>query len=136
MSAFRIEPGRSATVAFTTAVADTREAALQLADRYHDVSAAQRALNLARTEAEMELRDLDIAPVDVGLYQELAGALVFPHEALRASAAERAAVTQGQSTLWAQGISGDWPIVLATVRAVAGLASVHNCSWRRTNTGA
>ena len=120
----RIEPGRSATVAFTTAVADTREAALQLADRYRDVAAAQRALSLARTEAEMELRDLDIAPADVGLYQELAGALVFPHEALRASPAERAAVTKGQSALWAQGISGDWPIVLATVRATAGLASV------------
>ncbi|MGH7618504.1 MAG: glucoamylase family protein, partial [Gemmatimonadaceae bacterium] len=119
----RIKAGRSATVAFTTAVADTREAALQLADRYRDLAAAQRALSLARTEAEMELRDLDIAPADVALYQELAGALVYPHEALRASPAERAAVTRGQSALWAQGISGDWPIVLATVRAAAGLAS-------------
>ena len=34
----RIEPGRSAMVAFTTAVAPTREAALQLADRYRDGS--------------------------------------------------------------------------------------------------
>ena len=120
----RIEPGRSATVAFTTAVADTREAALQLADRYRDLAAAQRALSLARTETEMEMRDLDIAPADVALYQELAGALVYPHEALRASPAERAAVTQGQTALWAQGISGDWAIVLATVRAAAGLPSV------------
>ncbi len=120
----RIEPERSATVAFTTAVADTREAALELADRYRDVTAAQRALSLARTEAEMELRDLDIAPTDVALYQELAGALVFPHEALRASPAERLTVTRGQPALWAQGISGDLPIVLATVRAAVGLASV------------
>ena len=42
----RIEPGRSATVAFTTAVAATREAALQLADRYRDAAAADRALEL------------------------------------------------------------------------------------------
>ncbi len=49
-------------------------------------AAADRALSLARTEAEVELRDLDIAPADVALYQELAGALVYPHEALRASA--------------------------------------------------
>ena len=120
----RIEPERSATVAFTTAVADTRDAALELADRYRDVAAAARALSLARTEAEMELRDLDIAPNDVALYQELAGALVYPHEALRASPAERLAVTRGQPALWAQGISGDLPIVLATVRAAVGLASV------------
>jgi cellobiose phosphorylase len=120
----RIEPGRSATVAFTTAVAATREAALHLADRYRDVSASDRASSLARTEAEVEVRDLDIEPADLALYQELAGALVYPHEALRAPASERAAVTLGQQALWTQGISGDWPIVLATIRAVAGVASV------------
>lgn len=120
----RVEPGRSAVVAFTTAVAPTREAALQLADRYRDSAAADRASSLARTETEVELRDLDIPPADVALYQELAGALIYPHEALRASAAERVSVTRGQSALWAQGISGDWPIVLATIRAPAGLASV------------
>ena len=120
----RVEPGRSATVAFTTAVAATREAALRLADRYRDFAAAERALSLARTEAEVELRDLDIAPADVALYQELAGALVYPHEALRASAAERVAATGGQPALWAQGISGDWPIVLATIRGPAGLLSI------------
>ena len=120
----RIEPGRSATVAFTTAVAPTRDAALQLADRYRDGAGADRALSLARTEAEVELRDLDIALADLALYQELAGALVYPHEALRAVSSERAAVTRGQSALWAQGISGDWPIVLATIRAPAGVASV------------
>jgi cyclic beta-1,2-glucan synthetase len=120
----RIEPGRSTNVAFTTAVAATREAALQLADRYRDSTAASRALSLARTEAEVELRDLDIAATDLALYQELAGALVYPHEALRAPAAERALVTTGQAALWSQGISGDWPILLATIRAPAGLASV------------
>jgi cyclic beta-1,2-glucan synthetase len=120
----RIEPGRSTTVAFTTAVAHTRDAALRLADRYRDSAAAERALSLARTEAEVELRDLDIAPADVALYQELAGALIYPHEALRAPESERAAVTRGQAALWAQGISGDWPIVLATIRAPGGLESV------------
>jgi len=120
----RIEPGRSASVAFTTAVADSREAALQLADRYRDVAAAERALSLSRTEAEIELRNLDIAPADVALYQQLAGALIYPREALRVPESERAAMTQGQSALWTQGISGDWPIVLATVRTPAGLASV------------
>jgi len=120
----RVEPGRSAVVAFTTAVAPTRDAAVQLADRYRDTRAAERALTLARTEAEVELRDLDIAPTDLALYQELAGALIYPHEALRASSAERQAATGGQSALWAQGISGDWPIVLATIRVSTGLPSV------------
>ncbi|MEP6494568.1 MAG: glucoamylase family protein [bacterium] len=120
----RLEPGRSATVAFTTAVAGTREAAAQLADRYRDLGAAERALSLSATEARVELNDLDIESADAGLYQQLAGALIYPHEALRAPEPERAANRRGQSALWAQGISGDWPIVLATIRVEAGLASV------------
>ena len=59
-------------------------------------AAGDRALSLARTEAEVELRDLDIAPADLALYQELAGALVYPHEALRASA-ERARSRHGRT---------------------------------------
>ena len=69
--------------------------------------AADRALSASRaTEAEVELRDLDIAPADVALYQELAGALIYPHEALRAP--ERSAWRESnRRRLWAQGISGD-----------------------------
>jgi cyclic beta-1,2-glucan synthetase len=120
----RLEPGRSATVAFTTAVAGTRDAAVQLADRYRDLGAAERALSLSSTEARVELNDLDIEPSDAGLYQQLAGALIYPHEAFRAPEPERAANRRGQPALWAQGISGDWPIVLASIRMDAGLASV------------
>src|SRR6185369_13134585 len=65
----RVEPGRAAVIAFTTAVASTREAALQIADRYRDSAAGERASSLARTETEVELRDLDIAPADLALFQ-------------------------------------------------------------------
>jgi cyclic beta-1,2-glucan synthetase len=120
----RLEPGRSATFAFTTIVADTREQALQAVDRYRDPEAARRALALIGTEAQIELRDLDISPTDAALYQDLAGALIYPRESLRAPRAERLANRRGQTALWAHGISGDWPIVLATIRDATGLPSV------------
>ncbi|MGI8499086.1 MAG: GH36-type glycosyl hydrolase domain-containing protein, partial [Gemmatimonadaceae bacterium] len=119
-----LEPGRSATVAFTTVVADSREEALRHADRYRDLRAADRALALSGTEAQMEFRDFDVTPAEAALYQELAGALIYPHEALGASQAERAANRRGQRALWAHGISGDWPIVLGTIGDAAGLPSV------------
>ena len=120
----RIEPGRSATVAFTTIVTDTRDDALAAADRNRNLEAAERALSLSWTGAQVELRDLDVSPEDAAMYQELAGALIFPREALRAPHVERAANRRGQTTLWAHGISGDWPIVLATIRAEVGLPSL------------
>src|SRR5690606_10374298 len=42
-----VPAGESVTVAFTTLVAATRERAFELADRYRDPHAAQRALDLA-----------------------------------------------------------------------------------------
>ncbi|MEP6618145.1 MAG: glucoamylase family protein [bacterium] len=120
----RLEPGRSATVAFTTIVTDTRDDALAAADRNRNLGAAERALSLSWTGAQVELRDLDVAPEAAALYQELAGSLIYPREALRAPQHERAANRRGQSALWAHGISGDWPIVLATIRAEVGLPSV------------
>ncbi len=120
----RLEPGRSATIAFTTVVTDTRDDALIAADRHRDLGAAERALALSWTVAQIELRDLDVSPEAAALYQELAGSLIYPREALRASQAERAANRAGQPALWAHGISGDWPIVLATIRAEVGLPSV------------
>jgi cyclic beta-1,2-glucan synthetase len=45
----RLAPGESASAAFTTLVATTRERAFELASRYHDPHSAQRALDLAWT---------------------------------------------------------------------------------------
>ncbi len=120
----RIPPGRSATVAFTTIVAETREEALVAADRHNDLGAAERALSLSWTVAQIELRDLNVSADAAALYQELAGALIYPREAMRAPQEERAANRRPQSALWAHGISGDWPVVLATIRSEAGLPSV------------
>ncbi len=120
----RLEAGRSATIAFTTVVTDTRDDALIAADRHRDLGAAERALAISWTVAQIEMRDLDVSPEAAALYQELAGALIYPREALRAPQAERAANRAGQSALWTHGISGDWPIVLATIRAEVGLPSV------------
>ena len=120
----RLEPGRSATVAFTTIVADSRDEALIAADRHRDLGAAERALALSWTVAQIELRDLDVSADAAALYQDLAGSLIYPREAMRAPEHERAANRSAQSALWAHGISGDWPIVLATIRAEVGLPSV------------
>ena len=120
----RLDAGRTARVAFTTLVADSREEARNVADRYRDLRAADRALSLSWTTAHVELRDLDVPPADAALYQVLAGALIYPNDELRASATLRAENRRGQRALWALGISGDWPLVLATIDDATGLSSV------------
>ncbi len=132
----RLAPGRSASVAFTTLVATTAVRAFELADRYHHPNAAQRALDLAWTSTHIELRELGITPADAAVFQDLAGYLLYAIPGLRPSSAELLRNTGSQALLWAMGISGDWPIILATIESVEGLATLQQLFsahryWRR-----
>ncbi len=132
----RLEPGQSATVAFTTLVANTRERAFELAGRYHDGYGAQRALDLAWTSQQLELRELDLTPTDAAVFQEVAGALLYPRAELRASEEEMSRNKGSQPLLWANGVSGDVPIILASIDSMNGLPTLRQLFaahhyWRR-----
>ena len=73
-----------------------------------------RAIALASTHAQIELRHLGLTIEDTMRFQRLAGRLMFGDPRLR----EADAVLnnrRGQPELWKYGISGDLPIVLATI---------------------
>jgi cyclic beta-1,2-glucan synthetase len=120
----RIPPGASAHIAFTTFVTEQKERAVELADLYHDPYSARRALDLSWAQAQAELRDLGIAPADAALYQDLAGHLMFPHPGFRPAQSAVEENRLGQQALWALGVSGDWPILLATIESHVGMPSV------------
>ncbi|MEO6778710.1 MAG: glucoamylase family protein, partial [Gemmatimonadaceae bacterium] len=120
----RVPAGRSVPVSFTTLVAETRARAVELADLYDDPFSARRALDLSWAQAQAELRDLGITPSDAAVYQQFAGYLTYPHPRLRPTGSELRDNTQGQQALWPLGISGDNPILLATIDAPEGLSSV------------
>jgi cyclic beta-1,2-glucan synthetase len=131
-----LEPGQSTSVAFTTLVATSREQLFALADRYNHPHAAQRALDLAWTSTQVELRELGITPADAAVFQDLASPLFFGNPALRASQDELRANHGSQPMLWSQGVSGDWPIVLATIDSKEGLPTLRQLFaahryWRR-----
>jgi cellobiose phosphorylase len=119
-----IPAGGSARVAFTTLMADSRERAVELVDRYDEPYAAQRALDLSWTRTQVELRDLGISPADATLYQELAGHLLYGHPALRPSPASTVSTRALLPAVWAMQLSGDWPILLALIEAPEGLPTV------------
>ena len=132
----RLAPGQSASVAFTTLVATTRKRAFELADRYHDAHAAQRSLDLTWTSHQAELRELDLSPAEAAIFQEVAGFLLFPRPELRVPQVELERNRGSQLLLWENSISGDWPIVLATVGSVEGLPTLRQLLaahhyWRR-----
>src|SRR5262245_10729020 len=121
--AVRLAPGTTATLSFATTVADTREAAEVAADVCRLPAAAARAFELAWAHSRVELHDLGISPAISHLFQRLAGHVLFPPPALRATPAI-AANHQPQPALWRHGISGDLPILLVVVSESDGLPLV------------
>ena len=110
-----IESGHSARIAYVTGAADSRERALALAEKYHDIGNAQRAADLAWSTSQIELRDLGITPGESVTFLRLASRLLLtdPHSRLKVltEVENRLPV----SALWSIGISGDDPILLVKI---------------------
>ena len=111
----RIPPGATARVVFSTAIASTRELALDLADKHRDARTFERTLTLAWTQAQVQLRHLGIGPEEEHLFQKLANGVLYSDVSLRPSTEVLSRATLQLGPLWAEGISGDLPIILALI---------------------
>jgi len=121
-----LAPGETVTVDLVLGVAGTRDQACGLIDTYRERQAADRVFELAWTHGQALLRQLDASEADARLYACLAGAVVYPHGALRADAAlaEQPGAhtsTAGQADV----LPLAHPLVLLRLRDAAGLALAH-----------
>ncbi|MGO8673329.1 MAG: GH36-type glycosyl hydrolase domain-containing protein [Capsulimonadaceae bacterium] len=110
-----LKPGERFSLAFVLGVAETEEALTQLVTKYNDPNNGKRALDLAWTNAQIELRHRRIHSRDALQYQRLAAYVVYPSAALRPPADRLRKAVGGQAALWSMGISGDLPIVVITI---------------------
>ena len=111
----RIPRGATARVAFWTLAGSSREDVLDLADKHHDAMAFERVKTLAWTQAQMQLRHLGVASDEAHLFQRLANHILYSNPSLRPPTNVLKRGAGKASMLWAQGISGDLPIVLVRV---------------------
>src|SRR5664279_5447362 len=100
----RVAPGVTARIAFWTLVASSREGLLDLIDKHRDTTAFERASTLAWTQAQVQLRHIGIDPAEAGLFQRLAGHLLYAAPTLRASSDSILRGAGAQSMLWPLGI--------------------------------
>jgi cyclic beta-1,2-glucan synthetase len=121
----RVAPGATVRVAFWTLVAQSRTTILDLIDKHRDVTAYDRAATLAWTQAQVQLHYLGIKPGEAGLFQRLAGHLLYTAPTMRSSAESIRRGAGEQPGLWGQGISGDLPIVLLRIADTENLAIAH-----------
>jgi cyclic beta-1,2-glucan synthetase len=110
-----IDPDTSANVHIISGMAETRDAALALIDKYRDPSFAARAFEMAWSHSQVVLGNLRVTEADAQQFGQLAGSVLFANQLHRANASILARNQRGQSGLWGFGISGDLPIVLLRI---------------------
>jgi cellobiose phosphorylase len=113
--AVTLPPHGSSVIDLLVGVAESREAALALVEKYQSSRMADRAFDLAWTHSQVTLRHLNASDEEAQLYGRLAGALIYADPARRASSGVLLDNRRGQNSLWSYGISGDAPIVLLRI---------------------
>ncbi|RXF69276.1 GH36-type glycosyl hydrolase domain-containing protein, partial [Hansschlegelia zhihuaiae] len=119
-----VEPGGVVRVAFWTMAATSRETLLDLVDAHLDRSAFDRAKTLAWTQAQVQLRHLDVTADEAADFQRLAAPLLYPDPRFRATSDVIERGAGPQSGLWPHAISGDLPIVLLRIDDVEDMEQV------------
>jgi cyclic beta-1,2-glucan synthetase len=120
----RVPPGKVARVTFWTVVAESRAQLLDLIDKHHDRNAFDRAKTLAWTQAQVQLRYLDVKAEEAADFQRLAAPILYADPRFRAPSEAIVRGAGTQSGLWPHAISGDLPIVLLRIGDVEDIAQV------------
>ena len=119
-----IAPGRVARVAFWTMVASSRATLLDLIDKHRDRNAFDRAKTLAWTQAQVQLRHLDVDAEEAADFQRLAAPVLYADPRFRTPSDAIVRGAGSQSGLWPHAISGDLPIVLLRIDDIEDIAQV------------
>ena len=107
-----------------TGIAETRDAALSLIDKYQDRRLTNRVFELAWTYSQVILRQINATEADTQLYGRLASSVIYANSSLRADKNILIKNRRGQSGLWGYSISGDLPIVLLRIEDPANISLV------------
>jgi cyclic beta-1,2-glucan synthetase len=102
----RLAPGSTAHVIFSTVVGESRDAVLDLADKYNEPATFERAVTLAWTQAQVQLHHMGIETDEAHLFQRLANRIIYSDPSLRGAPRMMARNERGAPGLWARGISG------------------------------
>lgn len=111
----RVEPGEQVHLYAVTAVAESKEEAVEIASKLTKAQAVERSFQLAWTRSRIELRNLGMDLFESFSFQSLAAQVLHTPPLRNERSLRIAANSKGQSGLWSFGISGDRPIIAVRI---------------------
>ncbi|NLB43212.1 MAG: glycosyl transferase family 36, partial [Clostridiales bacterium] len=119
-----VPAGETVRASYMTGVADSREAAISLARDCQGSNMPNRALELAWTHSQVELRYLNITAGQANLYQAMASQIIYNRPLEEWKQVLLRNNHKGQSALWSYGISGDLPIIVLQLEKMEHMETV------------
>ncbi|MEK3883309.1 glucoamylase family protein [Paenibacillus sp. PL2-23] len=111
----KVEPGAQAVFYAVTSVSETKEGALGAAAGITKTHAVERTFQMAWTRSRIELRSLGLEQAEAFVFQRLAAQVLYTPPLSGERSSRILANVKGQPGLWAFGISGDRPVVVAEI---------------------
>lgn len=120
----RLQSGTTSHITFANIVASSREELLRLVEKFCDALTYERITNLAWTQAQVKLHYLNIEPDEADLFQRMATRLIYSDSSLRPSSDNLKRNHRDINSLWAHGISGDFPIISVRINDIEDRAII------------
>ncbi|NEZ46769.1 cyclic beta 1-2 glucan synthetase [Clostridium niameyense] len=111
----KLNKGETCEVAYTTAFANTKKEAIDIAKKYKDHYNIKKSFDLSWTQNKLEMKYLGIKSTQANIYQYILSNVLFINNTMKEREKYIENIRGCQSNLWAYGISGDYPIILVTI---------------------
>ncbi len=118
---FHLPPHGQVEVIYLSGVGRGRPELLAMLRSYRSKARVDWIFEQSRMQSEQELHLLGIAPAEVAWMSRLLSLVLQPRGGSPSGALARRDAHDLRSALWARGISGDLPILLAIIRSAADL---------------
>ncbi|MGK0466644.1 MAG: cyclic beta-1,2-glucan synthetase [Clostridium sp.] len=112
----KIKAGETCVIAFTTAIASSKDEVISLAKKYSELHNVNRVFELVWSQTQVDMKYYGLKSTQANLYQVMASKILFLNSTYKERSEYIKNVKKGQFSLWAYGISGDLPIILLIAR--------------------
>ena len=121
----KIQPKEQVEIYYITAITRSKDDAIDILCKYNDINSINIARELSNTKSKTEIGYLNLNRSNIRLYEELLPYLFYSKENNKVGHTNILKKNEkGKEGLWAQGISGDNPIVIITIKSMEGIKNL------------